>query len=219
LPTIGAGNVVVTGATAPFTVTFQGTLAGQTLPIIEVASFVGGTAPTLPITITTPGGYTELPFNPILAGHISAFVSPTVAGLATLGNKIGTTLKGSFSLDGRYSPVEYTDAAQASFGSVAETGINLVTKLTVNADDANSAFETDARNRADRFARVIATGADITAGNPHTLILDMACRVSMVGDIKDEGVVVARDYELGARFDAAWGQAAQIVLINGVASY
>jgi hypothetical protein len=219
LSTIGAGNVVVTGASAPFTVTFQGALAGVAQPLIEVASFVGGTAPTMPITMTTPGGYTEVPFTPILAGHISAFVSPTVAGLATLGNKVGTTLKGSFSLDGRYKPVEYTDAAQASFGAIAETDIKLVTKLTVNADDANGAFETDARNRADRFARIIATGADITVGNPYSLIIDMACRVSMIGDIKDEGDVVARDYELGARYDAAWGQAAQIVLINGVASY
>lgn len=218
LSTIGSGNATVTGS-GPYVVTFAGALAGVPQPIIEVASFVGGTAPAIAVSITTPGGYTEVPFNPLLAGHISAYVSPTVGGLSSAPNKVGTLLKGSFSLDGRYKPVEYTDAAQASFGAVSETGMKMVTKITVNADDANGAFETDARNRAERFARIIATGPEITAGNPYSLIIDMACKVSMIGEIQDEGEVVSRDFELSARPDASWGQTAQFVLINGVAAY
>lgn len=56
LPNIGATGVAVTGS-GPYAVTFQGTLAGENVPTLELGnnSLTGGTAPTVGVTVTTPG--------------------------------------------------------------------------------------------------------------------------------------------------------------------
>lgn len=57
LPTIGAGNVLVTG-TGPYTITFAGDLAGFNVVTIvaDDALLTGGTDPAVTITVVTPGG-------------------------------------------------------------------------------------------------------------------------------------------------------------------
>lgn len=59
LSTIGAGNVAVTGGpgpTTPYTVTFQGLLAGTDVPLLGVASALsGGTTPGITVAATTTG--------------------------------------------------------------------------------------------------------------------------------------------------------------------
>lgn len=58
LSSIGTGNVVVTGAVGgPYTVTFQGTLAGTDVAQMTANSsgLTGGTTPTVTVTTVTPG--------------------------------------------------------------------------------------------------------------------------------------------------------------------
>ena len=219
LTTIGGSNVAVAG-TGPWTITFQGTLAGVPQPLIEVSKITGGTSPTVPISITTPGGYTEFPFTPMLAGQLRAYYSDTVANLSNSSKVMTTLLKGSVNIDSRFVPVEVTNDANASWGPHAETNMNLGAKFTVSADAVSAGFETDARARNSMFFRLQATGPIIpTTSTNYQLYFDMAMKVKNIMNIQMDGAVVAREFEIGARFDAGWNQAAQIVLVNGVASY
>ena len=98
--------------------------------------------------------------------------------------------------------------------------MNLGAKITVSADSVSAALETDARARNSMFFRLQATGGLIpTTAVNFALYFDLACKVKMIGNIQMDGAVVAREFEIGARFDTAWGQAGQFVLVNGVASY
>lgn len=67
LSTIGAGNVVVTGAAGgPYTVAFQGTLAGQDVPLLTGSNFTGNltlTIVALSTTFTTLGGQRNATLN------------------------------------------------------------------------------------------------------------------------------------------------------------
>ena len=212
-------NITFTGS-GPWVATFSGALGGVAQPIIEVSKITGGTSPTEPIAITTPGGYTEFPFNPILAGNLRAYYADTVANLGNSSKILTTLLKGSVNIDSRYVPVEVTNDANASWGPTAETNMNLGAKITVSADSVSAALETDARARNSMFFRLQATGGLIpTTAVNFALYFDLACKVKMIGNIQMDGAVVAREFEIGARFDTAWGQAGQFVLVNGVASY
>jgi hypothetical protein len=86
LPPIGAGNVVVGGsAGGPYTVTFQGALAGTNVNAMTAASaLTGGTNPAVAVTTSTPGttgatvlGSTAMPVDaisgPIPAGTVLHF--------------------------------------------------------------------------------------------------------------------------------------------------
>lgn len=212
-------NVTVSGS-GPWVITFGGALAGVPQPLIEVSKITGGTSPTVPLTITTPGGFTELPFTPIIAGNLRAYYADTVANLSNSAKKLTTLLKGSINLDNRFTEIEVTDDANVSWGPTAETNMNLGAKVSVSADDVSAGMETDARNRTPMFFRLQATGGliGVSAVN-YSLTFDMACKVKMIGTIQDEGAVIGRDFELGARFDAAWGQTMQFTLVNSVASY
>lgn len=55
LPSIGAGNVTVTGA-GPYTVTFAGTLANQNVAALSATgNLTGGTSPSVTVSTTTQG--------------------------------------------------------------------------------------------------------------------------------------------------------------------
>lgn len=65
MPSIGAGNVVVSGGPGPgtpFTLTFAGQLAGENIPQVTAAhTFTGGAGPNIAPSTTTPGvGYKRL---------------------------------------------------------------------------------------------------------------------------------------------------------------
>lgn len=58
LPNVGPTDMAVTGASSPFTVTFGGNLAGQSVDQIQLDtnSLTGGTNPSVAIATTTQGG-------------------------------------------------------------------------------------------------------------------------------------------------------------------
>ncbi len=58
LPNVGPTDIVLSGATSPFTATFGGNFAGQNVPAItlDTNSLTGGTNPTVVIATTTQGG-------------------------------------------------------------------------------------------------------------------------------------------------------------------
>lgn len=82
LPTIGTGNIAVTG-TGPFTLTFGGTLAKKNVPAISVvnAAFTGGTSPAAAVTTATPG---------VDASHRGAAVGQVLSANAKLYINTGT---------------------------------------------------------------------------------------------------------------------------------
>lgn len=57
MPSIGAGNVSVTGASSPWTITFRKSLGAQSnaLPTLTTNSLTGGTSPSLAIAETVAG--------------------------------------------------------------------------------------------------------------------------------------------------------------------
>jgi hypothetical protein len=79
LSTVGAGNVAVTGsAGGPYTVTFQGALAGTNVPQMttSAASLTGGT-PTAAVTTATGGVTAHYPNGYIPSGTVIGQVTAT----------------------------------------------------------------------------------------------------------------------------------------------
>lgn len=218
LSNIGAGDVSVSG-TNPFTVTFTSTLAGKPQPIIELAdnSLTGGSSPSVTIVITTLGGYTEHKCAPILPGHNTNYYASTIAGLGA--GKIAKAVKFGVGVGSRYDVAWYLDASDPGFSEHGESPMTIMASMTVNADSAANAISADVNMVTPKYLRIEFVGGSIGATSAYKLTIDMSVKVKQPGLLQKEGVVYARSFEFGSVFNPAWGRAAQVVLINDVASY
>lgn len=218
LSNIGAGDVSVSG-TGPFTVTFTGALAGKAQPIIELSnnSLTGGSSPSVTIAITTLGGYTEHKCVPVLPGHNTNYYATTLAGLAA--GKLSKAVTGNVAVGGRYDVVTWLDAANPEFSEHGETAMTLVGKIMVNADSGAAAIRADVNRATAKYLRLEFEGGIVAGATKYRLTIDMAVKVRQAGQLSNQGVVYAQEFEFGSVFDPAWGRAAQIVLVNDVASY
>ena len=85
LPTIGDGNVSVTGGPGPgtpFTVTFQGALAARDVAQMTTAnSFTGGSGPASAVTTATAGGSSQAIGQKVRPAAASGASSASLAGI------------------------------------------------------------------------------------------------------------------------------------------
>lgn len=227
LPTVGAGNITVTG-TGPFVITGAGTLAGQLLDLIEVegAALTGGGAS---IVHTTPGGMTELPYVPILPGQVSLFYASTLAALPT--NKLSGVSMSSFKIGDRFTTRWEQDRALTSFAKhreslpTVEIGVSMESIPTIETPASGYSAATgqtvwsDCEAGARRYVRFDAVGPEITAGNPYSLSVTMFAMVSDAGGYENTDDTIDRDVTFGAVPSPEWGKAIEIILVNSVVGY
>src|SRR5262249_4198144 len=116
LPTIGVGNVLVTGAAGgPYTITFQGTLANRDISLLGITN----SGPTFAIAETTPGGGTLLAAGTIAVGSNTALGTGGLSFRST-GNNITTILRSDAAPVTVPNVVDEVNAANAAGFFVAQ---------------------------------------------------------------------------------------------------
>lgn len=218
LSNIGSGNVAVSGS-GPFTVTFQGTLAGQRQELLELDtnSMTGGTSPSLTIAMTTPGGQTVLSKVPMSVRDISVFYADSLANLAA--GKLGDCYEVGWNIANRASARMILDDATDTFKDHVERALDWTVDIDIEANSAANTIEGDVAGPL-RYIRVLSTSdLEVVTGTKYSLQMDVAVKMTGVGGYNDTEGDYARKLMADVVFDPAWGRCAQIVLINGVASY
>ena len=95
-----------------------------------------------------------------------------------------------------------------------ETEPKLSLSLTVEADAEGMGLLATARTGATKFIRIKAVSDIIETTVPYTLQIDTAVKIGDVDSFSDEDGVYAIGYSMQGAYDATWGKATEIVVIN-----
>jgi hypothetical protein len=115
----------------------------------------------------------------------------------------------------RFNPVWVLNSANTSFVAHVEQEPTAQVTLMVEADAAGMGLLSTMRAGSTQFLRIKATSANTAGvGNPYSLTLDQAVKVSDVGDFSDEDGVYAIEYTFDVVYDATWAKALQVELVN-----
>lgn len=142
LPTIGAGNVAVTG-TGPYTVTFQGALAEQNLAnlVVSGAGLTGGASPNAASVVTTPGVAGSLIVNDTSSGaNVQVFGVTTASADLSSNVAIVNAVQGPNPEDSPYSTVW----AVLNDDTAADVLLHAQTVSFAGGTDGTTAGPTDA---------------------------------------------------------------------------
>jgi hypothetical protein len=215
---IGAGNILVAGAAGgPYTITFQGTLAGEQVPLLEFRTVTGGMS--FAVVQTTAGGVTELDYVPIVPNDEMAFYLADT--YATLGaNKLEEASMATFGITDRYDVNWTVDRAVGGWKRTVETPPTVSFTLMVQADANGMALLTAARTRARKFIRIESIGPVIGAtSDTHQFIVDSCCEVSEMGQFEDQSGIYAYRFGFSSVEDKNWGNSFIMKLQNGMVNY
>jgi len=164
------------------------------------------------ITLTaTP---TDVALKPILPSQFDYYADDASGDLGT------TKLLRVFSIDwdfsNRFGPVWPIDSAQASFAAHVETEPQPLLKVVLAADAVGMGYLANARTGDKKFIRIQATGENIEDTYDYSMIHDICGVVSAVEEFKDHEGVYAIGYTFRCAYDATWGKAFNLEVINAL---
>lgn len=218
LTTIGAGNVVVTGAASgPWVATFQGALAGMEVLLIELSlnSLTGGTAPTVTPVMTTKGGWTEYATAPVVPGKSSVYMHTALATLAA--NKVTELKEFGFESADYVDPDDTFDNTNLTFSSLVEKPSTLSVNLGVQADAKAQDMRKTTRSQVSQYCRVENISDQIVGSAiPYSLTMDMFGKLQDAGEITAMGQKVGNKFTFNVFYDPTWGASAKLVLVCAV---
>jgi hypothetical protein len=164
------------------------------------------------ITLTpTP---TDVALVPILPSTVCVYADALVANLGV------TKLTRPFMIDWeyseRFSPVWAIDCAVTGFVAHVEAEPKPILKLLLEADAAGMAFLSKMRLGTRTFIRIQATGGLIVGVYNYLFTHDISAEVINVSPFKDEQGVYAIEWTFQAIYDAGWGKAFNLAVINAL---
>jgi hypothetical protein len=212
LPTVGAGNIVVSGS-GPFVISAAADLSGKRLPDIQAASLDSGSAPTF--TLGERGGFRQSEVEPIIPTTIELFQATTLAGLAA--GKLEDALASSVKITNGRAPVWKQDGT-GTFRVLGEGNSTVELNLTVEVGAEEEALVAAQRNKTTLYVRLLATGEAIQGAEHRYLEILMACQVRETGKHTDSSGVYARDFTLSSVVDDA-AASIMITLQNVMTAY
>lgn len=218
LSTIGSGNVTCSGGPLPgssVTITFAGSLAGMTHPLITAnsASLTGGSSPTAAVVETTPGGM-DVVANPIFPTHNTLYLDTTSA--ANLGiTALTRGFEFSWKISNKWGQVWPINASNPSFAASVETEPKVELKLLLEADAVGMGYLTQFRAGSTMWLRMQSVGATAIEGSLYpTHNADFAAKITDINPFKDQNGVWAIEYTLENFHDAVWGQSMAFLCRN-----
>lgn len=162
------------------------------------------------ITLTTISK--TLPLVPVLSNQIDVYMDSASADLGT--TKLARAFVANFSLSDRFGPVWVLDSAEDAWAAHVETEPEGTLALTLETDAEGMGVLPLIRSGDTRFLRVEATGATIDTNYTYRLTLDLAAKVTDVGDFSDQDGVHVLEWTFRIAHDADWGRAAKVELVN-----
>lgn len=165
IPSIGVGNVVVTGGplpTTPIVVTYIGKLGGQNVPLLTTTgtTFTGGSTPAFAAAETTPGADNGvvLPNNPIAPLHYDVFIGDSWAEIQAESTKLLAVYSAKMTWGDKWQrsmPVNSTKSSDSIFvGESQDHNVSLV----MGADAVAEGLYTPMRGSVKKYVRLHATG-------------------------------------------------------------
>jgi hypothetical protein len=222
IPTIGVGNVVVTGGpipTTPIVITFTGKLGGQDVPTITTTgtTFTAGTAPAATVTPTTPGAdtATTLANNPIAPLHFDIFGGDTWAELAAESTKLLAVYSADMGWGERYARSMPVNSTKSSDGIYIAEDQDHTIALRFGADQTARGWYASARAGATKFIRLKAVGP-ATGDSTHKFefVMDMALLIAGTEGYDSEGGIHVLTWNGAISRDVVSGNAIKIRVRN-----
>lgn len=177
---------------------------------------VGGTmiGQKLSDGITMTATPDSVPQVPVIPNEVDIWLDTTSAGLGT--TKLERALEATISIGSRFNPVWVLNSANSSFVSHVEVEPSAEITLMVEADAAGMALLTQMRAGSTKFLRIKGTSATLAGSTTekYSLKWDAAVKVKEVGDFSDEDGVYAIEWTLEQVYDATWGKAFTVDLVN-----
>lgn len=155
-----------------------------------------------------------LPLVPVLPKQVTVYLDDTAAGLGT--TDLERVLNVGTEISNRFGQLWTLNAANDSWAAHIETEPTLKAKLKVEADAVGMALLETMRTGDTKFMRIEALGDVIHGAVVYRLTIDMALKVTNVSDFSDEDGVFAIEWEFDVVYDATWGKAIQVVVVNGL---
>lgn len=209
----GSG-ITVSGSAGAWVITIP---TGLNEPFIEAPDVYNLTGGTFAITETVRGGLTEMARSPILPGQLSVYVADTYAGLAA--GKLTRCFATGWSAKGMRVPFWAHNDSEASFVGHADGLGDIQVPLLVEADSDGMGYLTAIRANTIKYVRLRFTGPLISGAHYMGLDIDMAAKFTQLPPIKDQDLIVAREWMLKACFDPVEGFAMRALLKNDVSAY
>lgn len=163
--------------------------------------------------IALTGSPTGIEEKPILPTDLDVFIDATSAGLG--GTKQTRVLNANFHIGDRFNPVWVLNTANNSFVAHVESEPTAQITLMMEADTQGMANLAIMRAGTTQFVRIKATSPDL-AGTaiPYSMTIDAAAKVADVAKFSDEDGVYAIEWTFDLVYDATWGKAFNVDLIN-----
>lgn len=166
--------------------------------------------------ITMTASPTSLALVPILPNHVTVYLDNNAAGLGT--TDLERVLSASLEISDRFGQLWTLNAANESWAAHIETAPTVKVKLKVEADATGMALLETMRTGDSKFMRIDAVGNAINAETDYQFKLDLALKVTNVSDFADEDGIFAIEWEFDVVYDATWGKALELVVVNGLGS-
>jgi len=167
--------------------------------------------------ITMTSTPTAIELVPILGNQASLYLADTAAGLAGA-SALDRALSFNWDVSDRFGPLWALNAAQTSFAATVEREPKLTCKMKMEADAAGMALLSTLRAGSTKFLRAKWEGATIETTYKYLFQVDMALKVTGISDFSDEDGVFALEWEMTDAYDATWGKALEVTVVNQVAA-
>ena len=159
---------------------------------------------------------TSLDEMPILPNDVSLYLDQSLATIGT--NKLTSASRYSWHMANRFTPRWALNAAETSWSREVETAPDLTIALFMEADAVGMSPLANMRVGSDVFLRLQVVSQVLAAvGYPYSLKVDMAAKVTGIGDFSDDDGVYALEWTFTATPELAADSPCTIELVNKIA--
>lgn len=164
---------------------------------------------------------TVLGLVPILPNQFSLYMEDTQAALGTA-SALTRGFVANWNVSGRHTAIWPINAANTSFATTVEAkGVQSRLELALGADDVGMGLLATMRAGASKFIRLQAVGGTLTGGTALTykFTLDFSGQVVQAPTTEELNDLYVARWNLAAVYDATWGHAMQVTIVNEQSGY
>lgn len=162
----------------------------------------------------TASGVKDVPVQPIQPTEIDVFLDSLSTDLGK--TKLTRVLSMRVEVSDRYAPVWTLNSAVDGFAAHVESAPTATITMLMEADAAGMGLLAAMRAGAKRFLRLQATGPTIASTYTYSLTWDVCLQVREVGEFSDEDGVYGIEWTFDIAYDATWGKAMSVAVVNKV---
>lgn len=162
--------------------------------------------------VTLTASPTSIPLIPILPTQVNVYMDNTAAGLGT--TKLTRNFAANLSIGDRFNPVWPLDSSLNSFAATVEAEPTATLEMNMAVDSQWDGILTALRQGDTKFIRIEAVGGTIAAAVNYRFTIDLAGKVSDVGDFDDEDGVFVVPPTFEIVHDGGWGRALKVEVVN-----